>query len=74
LADAYAGLLDSAGLPAAIGRLGDLPVSPRDLAAAMVAEENLPMYRNNCRIASAGERDELSSSTLRVWAELGAAA
>jgi alcohol dehydrogenase class IV len=74
LADVYAGLVDSAGLPAAIGRLGDLPVSPRDLAAAMVAEENLPMYRNNCRIAGAGERDELSSSTLRVWAELGAAA
>ena len=74
LGDTYAELVDSAGLPAAIRGLGELPVSPRDLASAMVAEENLPMYRNNCRIASPGERDALSASTLRVWAELAAAA
>ena len=33
----------------AIRRLPELELEPDQLAAAMVAEENLPMYRNNCR-------------------------
>jgi alcohol dehydrogenase class IV len=74
LADAYAELVDAAGLPFAVRRVGELPVSAPDLAAAMVAEENLPMYRNNCRIADARERKELATWTLRTWAELRAAA
>jgi alcohol dehydrogenase class IV len=74
LPDAYAELVDAAGLPAAVRRAGELRVRVPDLAAAMVAEENLPMYRNNCRIADTRERTELATATLRVWAELGAAA
>jgi alcohol dehydrogenase len=74
LVDAYAELVRAAGLPAAVNRVGALRVSSADLAAAMIAEENLPMYRNNCRVADAGERTELATATLRVWTELGAAA
>jgi alcohol dehydrogenase class IV len=74
LADAYAELVRAAGLPAAVRRAGALRVSSADLAAAMIAEENLPMYRNNCRVADTGERNELATATLRVWTELGAAA
>jgi alcohol dehydrogenase len=74
LADAYGELVEAAGLPAAVRRGGELAVSVPDLAAAMVAEENLPMYRNNCRIPDARERAQLAASTLRVWAELRAAA
>jgi alcohol dehydrogenase len=72
LAAAYAELVDVVGLPLAVRGVGELSVSSPDLAAAMVAEENLPMYRNNCRIADARERNELAASTLRAWAELGA--
>ena len=74
LPDAYADLVDAAGLPVVVRRAGELAVSVPDLAAAMVAEENLPMYRNNCRIPDAGERTQLAASTLRVWAELRAVA
>ncbi len=74
LADAYGELVEAVGLPAAVRRAGELAVSVPDLAAAMVAEENLPMYRNNCRIPDARERAQLAASTLRVWAELRAAA
>jgi alcohol dehydrogenase class IV len=72
LAAAYAELVDVVGLPLAVRGVGELSVSSPDLAAAMVAEENLPMYRNNCRIADARGRNELAASTLRAWAELGA--
>jgi alcohol dehydrogenase class IV len=74
LPDAYAELVGAVGLPAIVHRVGALGVSPADLAAAMIAEENVPMYRNNCRVADAGERNELATTTLRVWTELGAAA
>jgi alcohol dehydrogenase class IV len=73
LPDFYAGLLVAAGFPAAVRRIGELPVSTPDLAAAMVAEENVPMYVNNCRLAGDAERAALAASTLRAWAELRAA-
>jgi alcohol dehydrogenase class IV len=73
LPDAYAGLLVATGFPAAVRRVGELPVSAPDLAAAIVADENVPMYVNNCRLADDAERAELAASTLRAWDELRAA-
>jgi hypothetical protein len=40
----------------------------------MVADENLPMYMNNCRVADDDERIDLATSTLRAWDELLTAA
>ena len=40
----------------AIRRLPELDVEPDQLAEAMVAEENLPMYHNNCRLADDADR------------------
>ncbi len=36
----------------------------------MIAEENLPMYHNNCRLADDAERRHLATRTLAVWTEL----
>ena len=54
-------------------RVGELPVAARELAAAMAADENVPMCVNNCRVANETERAALAASTLRVWDELRAA-
>jgi alcohol dehydrogenase class IV len=70
LPDAYTSLLVAAGFPAAVRRVGQLSVSASDLASTMVAEENLPMYVNNCRLADDAERAALATSTLRAWDEL----
>ncbi len=51
-------------------RLPELEVEPDQLAAAMVAEENLPMYHNNCRIADDADRRHLAARTFAVWTEL----
>ena len=50
LPDLLAELLAAVTLSAAIRRLPELELEPDQIAAAMVAEENLPMYRNNCRL------------------------
>jgi alcohol dehydrogenase class IV len=63
-------LLSAAGLSVAVRRLPDLELEPDQLAAAMIAEENLPMYRNNCRPADDAERRHLAARTLAVWREL----
>ena len=47
-----------------------LELEPDQLAAAMIAEENLPMYRNNCRLADDVERRQLATRTLAVWSDL----
>jgi hypothetical protein len=73
LPDAYARLLVAAGFPAAVRRVGALAVSAPALAAAMVADENVPMFDNNCRRADDAERTELAASTLGTWDELRAA-
>ena len=49
LPDLLAELLAAVTLSAAVRRLPALELEPDQIAAAMVAEENLPMYRNNCR-------------------------
>ena len=74
LPEDYAALLIASGFPAAVKRAGPLTVTAPDLAAAMVADENLPMYTNNCRVADDDERLALAASTLRTWDELLAAA
>ncbi len=66
----YAELLRAARFPVAVHRLGELSLSVDDLAATMVAEENLPMYTNNCAIADERERAALAESTLALWDEL----
>lgn len=63
-------LLTAVGLTGAVGRLPELEIQPDELAAAMIAEENLPMYRNNCRIADDAERRHLAARTLDVWNDL----
>jgi alcohol dehydrogenase class IV len=73
LPDVYAGLLVAAGFPAAVRRVGELPVDAPDLVAAMAADENAPMCVNNCRVADETARAALAASTLRVWEELRAA-
>ena len=57
-----------------VGALGPLEVDVDDLADTMVAEENQPMYDNNCRHADDAERRELAAATLRLWDELRGAA
>ena len=46
-------------------RLPELELEPDELAAAMVAEENLPMYHNNCRVADDAERRHLADGRSR---------
>ena len=70
LPDLLRELLDAVGMTGATRRLPDLEVEPDQLAAAMVAEENLPMYDNNCRIADDADRRHLAARTFAVWTEL----
>ena len=58
-------LARAAGLPAAVGRVGALTVGADEIAATMVAEENLPMYANNCRLADDTERAALADGHAR---------
>jgi alcohol dehydrogenase len=74
LPDAYTALLVGVGFPAAVQRAGALTVTAPKLAAAMIADENIPMYTNNCRVADDDERMQLATSTLRTWEGLYAAA
>ena len=74
LADVYADLLAAVCFPAVVQRVGHLQVTAEELAETMVAEENLPMYRNNCRLADDDERLGLANSTLQLWEQLLASA
>ncbi len=53
-----------------VAALPDHSLQAPVIAEAMVAEENLPMYGNNVRLASDAERLELASRTVAVWHEL----
>ena len=70
LPDLLGELVAAVGLSTAIRRLPELEVEPDQLATAMIAEENLPMYRNNCRLADDTERNLLAVRTLAVWNDL----
>jgi alcohol dehydrogenase class IV len=66
----YDELLAGARFTDAVRRAGALSVTAPELAAAMVADENIPMYRNNCQVADDVECMRLAESTLRTWNEL----
>ena len=70
LPDLLRELLWSVGMPGATGRLPELDIDADLLDSAMVAEENLPMYRNNCRLADDTDRRQLAARALAVWSEL----
>jgi alcohol dehydrogenase class IV len=74
LPDQFARLCRSSRFPTVVAALPDHPLLAPAIAEAMVAEENLPMYRNNVRLASDAERLELATRTVAVWHELRAAA
>ena len=77
LPDLYRQLSVDCELAAAVAALPDAALGPESIAAAMVAEENLPMYLNSCRPADDRHRDELAARTVTAWRELrthGAAA
>jgi hypothetical protein len=52
--------------------LPELVLEADQIAASMIAEENLPMYRNNCRLADDTQRRQLALRTLAVWNDLRA--
>ena len=58
------------GLGTVVAALPDAALEPEPIAAAMVAEENLPMYVNACRPADDAQRAELAARTVAVWHEL----
>ena len=68
--DRYRQLWADCRLAAAVAALPDATLEPAPIAAAMVAEENLPMYVNGCRPADDGQRDHLAARTVAVWQEL----
>jgi alcohol dehydrogenase class IV len=70
LPDLLGELLAAVGLSTAIRRLAELAIDPDQLAASMIADENLPMYRNNCQLPDEAERRLLAARTLAVWSEL----
>ena len=70
LPDLLAELLAAVRLSAAVRRLPELELEPDQIATSMVAEENLPMYRNNCRVANDVERRRLAAHALAVWNDL----
>jgi alcohol dehydrogenase class IV len=65
--DLYRQLWTDCPLAAAVAALPEVAMAPAPIAAAMVAEENLPMYVNGCRAADDGEREELAARTVEVW-------
>jgi alcohol dehydrogenase class IV len=70
LPDLLAELFAAVTLSAGVGRLPALELEPDQIATWMVAEENLPMYCNNCRVADDAERRQLAVNTLTVWNRL----
>ena len=54
----------------AVAALPAARLEPEPIAAAMVAEENLPMYVNGCRPADDQQREQLAARTVAVWQEL----
>jgi alcohol dehydrogenase class IV len=74
LPDEFERLCHASRFPAVVAALPDHPLLAPSIAEAMVAEENLPMYRNNVRLAADAERLELAARTVEVWHELPAAA
>lgn len=73
LGDVYRGLLEASRFPSVVAAFGPLGIDPEDLAAAMIAVENRPMYDNNCRRADGAQRLALAEATLRLWAEMSGA-
>jgi alcohol dehydrogenase class IV len=65
-------LVDAVALSSAVRRLPELTLEADQIAASMIAEENLPMYRNNCRLADDAQRRQLALRTLAVWNDLRA--
>jgi alcohol dehydrogenase class IV len=63
-------LVDAVALSSAVRRLPELELEADQIAASMNAEENLPMYRNNCRLADDAQRGQLALRTLAVWNDL----
>ena len=63
-------LVDAVALSSAVRRLPELELDAEQIAASMIAEENLPMYRNNCRLANDAQRRQLAVRTLAVWNDL----
>jgi alcohol dehydrogenase class IV len=70
LPDLLGELAAAVALSTAIRRLPEPELDADQIAASMVAEENLPMYRNNCRVADDAERRQLAVRTLAVWTDL----
>ena len=68
--DRYRQLWADCGLGTAVAALPEAELEPEPIAAAMVAEENLPMYVNACRPADDAQRAELAARTVAVWHEL----
>ena len=62
-------LLDGCRFAEVVQRAGPLEIDADSLAAAMIADENRPMYDNNCRLAGDDDRRLLAETTLRRWAE-----
>jgi alcohol dehydrogenase len=68
--DRYRQLWTECRLPPAVAALPPAKLEPAPIAAAMVAEENLPMYVNGCRPADDQQREQLAARTVAVWQEL----
>jgi len=67
LPQAYDQLTRDALLAGAVARVGPLDVAAHVIAATMVAEENEPMWANNCRRADDDDRLALATATLDRW-------
>ena len=68
--DEFRQLWGQCGFAGVVAGLPEHDLDAGAIAEAMVAEENLPMYRNSCRLASDRERRELAARTASVWADL----
>lgn len=73
LPERYAQLTDESRLADAVARVGPLELSVDAIATTMVAEENRPMWANNCRRADDADRHALAAATLGRWNELASA-
>lgn len=69
----YRDLLDACEFASVVAGIGPLMIDAGDLADAMVAIENRPMYDNNCRTVDDRARPMLATATLTLWDELVAA-
>lgn len=68
--DEFRQLWGRCGFAGVVAGLPERDLDAGAIAEAMVAEENLPMYRNSCRLASDRERRELAARTASVWGDL----